>query len=375
MIYVVVGSLRLGGAEKAGVALSELLQAAGYETTLVSINDVKEFSPKQAKVVTIGLVRPQSGHVLIDELPLLRTLFFKMRQAQGILKFRALLKNDTSNSTVISYGAVTVVWSWFASFCLKRIKRIGFERISPDSTVFNHGFFTSLLRPYVYRHGTRCLVQNSGQANWVRENWGLEPLIVPNHLAVEEIRTNSLSKLSPGRYQSRYVIWIGRSHAQKNIPLLLQIMREARDRNLGINFMVLGIPADDPISAEIIRSGALVIGRVTDIRPFLRKCSLVLSTSLYEGFPNAVLEGLHYGLPAVVTSSSSIISEWATTEAVRIFDKASPAEAVQYLADFLSDFDEYVAASHNAHLLSRPYLQGSLLNRWKAVLKENLPMQ
>lgn len=135
----------------------------------------------------------------------------------------------------------------------------------------------------------------------------------------------------------RLIVTVGRMVAQKNHRMFLAVAQQFRGSR--IRFAVVG---QGPLEAEL-RQAAQSLG-VTDTVSFLGlRCDvprvlaaadLFLFPSLFEGFPNALLEAMSAGLP-VVTSAFDGVDELITDGVTgRIFplgDEAAAHSAVQEL--------------------------------------------
>lgn len=106
------------------------------------------------------------------------------------------------------------------------------------------------------------------------------------------------------RAERRYVAWLGVFRYGKNLPLLLRIAQEFP----AIKFRVAGLPeryVDQPTLEAVNGLRHLpnveLVGHVrrADVRQFLSEATMLLCTSDFEGFSNALLEALAVGTPVV----------------------------------------------------------------------------
>jgi glycosyltransferase involved in cell wall biosynthesis len=101
------------------------------------------------------------------------------------------------------------------------------------------------------------------------------------------------------------VIFVGRLATQKNIALLLAVAAEVCHRSNAV-FLICG---DGPLRAEAeeaARSSQAserirFLGQRNDVWGLMKASHAFVSTSLYEGQPNAVLEAMVCGCPLVVS--------------------------------------------------------------------------
>jgi GalNAc-alpha-(1->4)-GalNAc-alpha-(1->3)-diNAcBac-PP-undecaprenol alpha-1,4-N-acetyl-D-galactosaminyltransferase len=365
-IFIVVGSLRVGGTEGSAYSLAKMLTGFGHHVMLVALESVNELVEDESVQVEY-LVHHQVNWNRISRVPVVRSVFFLTKQLIGAKRFRTMLVKSDPNPVVIAFGATVAVWSHFVLIGL-RVTKWGFERNHPDSRIRGHGFLTSLLRPFIYNHGTSCLVQTGEQSNWILREWQVSSQVVPNHLVIPEIDRNQVEGQIRMRFFARRVIWIGRDSNQKNLPLLLEVVRVARSTNSNLEFLILGVAPSSKTSLQLIHEGAIVCGRTQAVSEYLDSSSLLLSTSRFEGFPNVVIEALHRGLPVVSTPSTSLFDEWIESGAVSIQQDSCPRGLVTRIVNYLEDLDEYSESARKSHNLSLRYSKKSMLEVWSGLL-------
>ena len=117
----------------------------------------------------------------------------------------------------------------------------------------------------------------------------------------------------PGRTRklSGLVLAIGRLTTQKNLQLALEAIARTR---CDVRLAILGEGED--YDALYRRAEALgiadrvrFVGFVADVRPWLAAADVLLCTSLFEGYPAALVEAIAHGLPVVTTPCSPALPE------------------------------------------------------------------
>lgn len=101
------------------------------------------------------------------------------------------------------------------------------------------------------------------------------------------------------------VIFVGRLSAEKNISLLLAIATEVCQRSNAV-FLICG---DGPLRRQVeetvrlspVRQQIRVLGERNDVWSLMKASNAFVSTSAFEGQPNAVLEAMACGCPLVVS--------------------------------------------------------------------------
>ncbi len=103
------------------------------------------------------------------------------------------------------------------------------------------------------------------------------------------------------------VVFIGRLVRQKDPFLLIESFRLLRKLVPNARLILIGQGyLNSRVHQEVTASGLAehieLIPGVTDVRPFLRRGWLLVSSSVSEGFPNVIIEAMSCGLPVVATS-------------------------------------------------------------------------
>ncbi|MEY3072559.1 MAG: hypothetical protein RLZZ353_755, partial [Actinomycetota bacterium] len=94
------------------------------------------------------------------------------------------------------------------------------------------------------------------------------------------------------------VIAVARAHPQKDHPTLLEAIRRVRRARPEVVAVLVGTGTERFAAPE---QGVLALGGREDVARLLRGADLLALSSTTEGIPNALLEAMASGLPAVVT--------------------------------------------------------------------------
>ena len=138
------------------------------------------------------------------------------------------------------------------------------------------------------------------------------------------------------------IITVGRLVEQKGFDILLAAWARSHER---LPEWRLAIVGDGPLRGKLqalsrdlqIESTVDWHGHVADPFPLLRGAKFFVQTSLFEGTPNALLEAMACGLPAIVSDASPgprdlIGSDESAGLIVPVNDIAATAEAIARLA-------------------------------------------
>jgi GalNAc-alpha-(1->4)-GalNAc-alpha-(1->3)-diNAcBac-PP-undecaprenol alpha-1,4-N-acetyl-D-galactosaminyltransferase len=135
---------------------------------------------------------------------------------------------------------------------------------------------------------------------------------------------------------------VGRLHRQKAYDVLLRAMARLTESHPQWRLVVLGDGAlRESLLAEAEALGVAGRvewrGRVDDPFPYYRAAQVFVMPSRFEGTPNALLEAMSCGLPAVVSDTSGGALDYVVEEesglVVRVEDAEALAAAMARLAD------------------------------------------
>ncbi len=169
-------------------------------------------------------------------------------------------------------------------------------------------------------------------------------VIIPNSIQAswfspEHARTNRSDKVEK-------IIFLGSLGERKGIQYLIPAMRVlCNERRYRIRLDVVGFGGLEAWAKTYIEEHDLadcvrILGR--DRRPLdrLAKSDLLVVPSLYDSFPNSVLEALYVGTPVIGTNTSGIKAILAAPEL--LFDSESTEAIVQALDDLIRDNSRYL---------------------------------
>ncbi|WP_404711063.1 glycosyltransferase [Sphingomonas sp. MMS24-J13] len=153
---------------------------------------------------------------------------------------------------------------------------------------------------------------------------------------IDEPNLDAMPDATRGDVQSHTILCVGRLTRQKNFGLALEAFaRMPRQTQL----VLLGEGEQDAMLRA--RAGELGIadrvrfeGYVRNVGDYLDRADVLLCTSLYEGYPAALIEALAAGVPLVTTPCSLALPEilthelFGTVAAARPFDLAVALQAV-----------------------------------------------
>ena len=316
-VLIITSSKQPGGAEKSAIKLANSLRNHYLFTfvTLFQGNDDLYSSPSTDEINFFKFI-----NLIRNFMPKFISKFIKYTPIPiDLLLMRRKIKNHNFD-LIISFGA-GVGCITYLSLIFSKIPQITSERISPDKNVYRPSFVARVLRPWIYKHGVICSVQSKGFKDIIKSIWGIEGFVTPNHFEIPNLTYSLQPSSAP-------CIAVGRPAPQKGYDSLIAAwaILESRIKN------ELWIVADD--SDHYIES-LIKINRVNNVKikplsnnlyEIYKDCSLFISTSRFEGYPNAIAEAIIFGIPVLTTANSDVVNDWF---ALGICQKIERLESLQ----------------------------------------------
>lgn len=108
-----------------------------------------------------------------------------------------------------------------------------------------------------------------------------------------KFKSNKTSNLN-----QKQIIYVGRIAKEKRVDLLITIFNKFNKKNPDWKLKIVGeVPEDFSYEKN---DNIEFVGKVSDVKMELLNSSIIALTSLYEGFPMALLEAYECGVPAIV---------------------------------------------------------------------------
>lgn len=157
---------------------------------------------------------------------------------------------------------------------------------------------------------------------------------------------------------NKVVTMVGRLTSQKNHPMLLKIAQKCKNMNLPVHFAIVGhgelFEKTTRLSRELNVSDVVhFMGLRKDIPQILKSSDIFCYTSLYEGFPNVILEAMTAALPIITTNFDGVeelIEDGVNGKIVPINDVDSAIKLIQL---YINDVELATSCGTEAHKMVR----------------------
>ena len=321
-VALVISHIGPGGAQRVVTNAAKILADRGLDVHLIFFTERTDAYPIDPRVTTHVWLRRRNGGVSLglDEgdghnvarmsaqaMPLSQSLRQMVPTSIAfsfeLVRIAAWLRRTIRNikpDAVLSFLTQTNIMTVLATRGIETHTVIS-ERNDPR--LQRHRPRVEYLRRVVYRWADVVTANSKGALA------ALEAFVPKEKLAY---LPNPLGVMSAGdavALPARTVITVGRLVDQKGLDVLLAAWSRASPALPGWRLAIMGSgPLEDELKARArtlgIEDSVDWLGHVADPFPLLRGADFFVLTSRFEGTPNALLEAMACGLPAVVSDAS-----------------------------------------------------------------------
>ncbi len=366
-VTIVIHSLEGGGAERVAAAMANHWAETGRDVTLITLDSSDRDKYKlDDQVQRVALdVMSESANVVFGVLRNLR----RMRRLR-----RAIV--ESRPDVVISLVDRTNILVLLAT------RRLGLDVIVCERTDPRHhdiGRLWSRLRRWIYPRCRALVVQTPGVLQHARSLVRGRPIYVLPNAIFCDANTNEQQVDEQHEWTptggTRYLVGLGRLSRAKGFDRAIEAFARIASRHLDWNLRIVGDGSERAALVELIQENGLgdrveLLGWTDRPERVLRQSDLFVLPSRFEGFPNALLEAMACGLPAI-----SFDCESGPAEIVRdgVDGRLVPADDVERLAEVLSELmsDEprrKQFAARAGEVVER-FGRDEFFRRWEAILR------
>ena len=297
-ITLITATLGAGGAERVLSVMANHWAANGRDVTVLTVS-----SP----ALDWYALHPQVRRVALDLYGKSSTMGRAITSNVRILARMRVEILNARPDVVVSFMDITNVTTLMAMMGTN-LPVIVSERIDPRYHIIPPAW--NCLRRIFYRRADAIVVQSRAVRAWASELFG-EAIshVIPNPID-PSLGHNHGGGARPDGGKGKMVIGVGRLTPQKGFDLLIEAFAGCGERAQGWSLVIAGEGEErGHLEAQIARSGLShrirLIGRVPDPSRLYREADLFVLPSRFEGFPNALLEAMAYGLPVIAADCPS----------------------------------------------------------------------
>lgn len=280
VICFVIGGLGVGGQERQLITLANAIHASGYHVVIVCLFDTDIVFPisPEIRVIFPGITRGSYSKFMYA----LR-IFFYLRKVLRVAR----------PDVIVSFG------DWYNSFTILATR--GLERnvylanlMGPELRL---GYLLDNANRLLYRLAKGVIVQTERAKHIIDARFSpREVTVIPNGI--------EMYPGVPERAKEKIVISVGRLSREKGHQTLLEAFSKVDAPDWQLELVGDGPERQrlERFAKELgIKERVHFLGSQRDVWRFLAKAEIFVLPSLYEGFPNALVEAMSVPLCCVAS--------------------------------------------------------------------------
>ncbi len=290
-VIMFIASMGIGGAERVVSVMSNYWVQQGWRVILLSQKEANvDFYTLDERITRIGMG-------LLDE-----SGGFKDAMIQNFkrLRFFRQVIRQYKPDVIISFLPPSNVLAIISAKSMN-IPVIVSERSNPLQDpikgIWRKG------RKLTYKHANAVVIQTTGSLAWARDFIPENNIsIIPNPVWAKFPATPAADNIELP--QGTVIIAMGRLSEEKGYDQLIQAFSKVATQHKDAYLVILGDgdmrPTLEALIDELkLKNRVLLPGKVEKPHSIIEKADIIALSSRYEGFPNALLEGMSLGLAAL----------------------------------------------------------------------------
>jgi glycosyltransferase involved in cell wall biosynthesis len=353
-IFLIAPNLNRGGAERVISIIADNLSKEKFDVTLVLLNKEGSYL---TDLVDVKIVDLQSKRVTNSFFPLLKLLY-----------------KERPNIVLSTLAHLNFLISVCKILSPKNIKFIAREASIPsfanqyEKSPCLFGFLYKLLYPLF----DKIVCQSNYMCDDLVNNFSIsrnKTVVINNPVDSDKIinlsqcEHSNINEMNGGRDIN--IVSVGSLERVKNFSVLLEAMSMITNRDIRLTIIGSGSQKEMLIK-KIDRLGLSnrvnLVGFKKNPYIYMRNAKLVVMTSLYEGFPNTVLESLIVGTPVLAFNCPGGVAEIIiNNESGWLVDNMNACNLAKYIEKKIDHnlngekISELTAASYSKRKIIKKY--------------------
>lgn len=358
-VVFVINSLRLGGAERNCVELANAFTQRGIKVTIVVL-ELKNAVLSQKLLPEVELVNLEIAHA--------RNAFFKLHQI--------IVKQNTKDYLVFTFQLAVLmvlirkIYGLKINITARSINSLT-QKLENEKSIW-HKYVSGFLIKKLFFKVDQIIAQSSGMELELNKIKGEEQVPVTRifNFLTHSRRIERISEPKTPK-KGKQILFVGKLMPQKNLQFLLEAFYFVSLKEPAAKFVIVGdgkdrIVCESWIEQHSIQDKVNLPGWKSDLTPYYENADVFVLGSLYEGFPNVLLEAMDFGVPVVSIDCPSgpediivegqngfLVSEYDAalfgTKILEALDKNWDQEEIRRTVD---RFDREVAVDQYLEVLS-----------------------
>lgn len=357
-LYIVMPSLRMGGAERVIITLLNYINKDKFDITLIILGS-------------------DTG-ILAKDLPssVNKIAFNKPSVKKGIASLIRFIRKNPPDILFSGISHLNLALSIFSFLLPKKTKLIVRESniVSQNVKLFPFSKLFIILYKIFYRRLSLIICQSYEMAEDLTKNFRVKSsntVILKNPLDLKFIIEKANSRHIARTAEYVFVV-CGRLDHQKGFDILLDALSLLPSLNFKLWVIGNGVLRHDLEQRSLmlgLESHVDFLGFQENPFPFIKHADLFILSSRFEGMPNAVLESLALGTPVLATPAPGGVVELLENSNVCLLaDDISAMSLAASIQDFLSRKRQ----KRPEKTIIEPYLAQTITKQFETIIDQNI---
>ncbi len=345
-IDLFINSLRGGGAERVCTTLANGFVDEGYRVNLVVLNLDNSIYDKD--------LGPEVNLINLN----------KQHARSAVLAIASYLTKEKPEKVLVFNPQISIIL-----ILLRNILGLKFKIISRSINTLSkmkegqksiwHKYIVDYLFKKFYSKSDLIIAQSKGMKEDLIQNYNINPKKIeviynPVSQRIEETQKNTcINKRKTDK--SNEILFVGRLSEQKGLQYLLKSFKVCVELEKDLKLRIVGEgPLEEQLKFKVKQMGleekVAFEGFKEDIIPYYLQADVTVLSSVFEGFPNVLVESISLGTPVVAFDCPSgpkeIIKDGKNGFIVRYLDEKDLSKTIIKSLRFNWDIEEIIKTSH-----------------------------
>ena len=230
--------------------------------------------------------------------------------------------------------------------------------------------FSKLIRDYYYKKADKIIIQDESYCKYLNNNIQDKIIVIPNFLST------SFTDVEKVLQKEKIIVTVARLEKQKNLKLLIKSFHKLDKRFNNYKLYIYGDGNQKKQLLKMIKKLKLgnrvfIIEKEKNIPGKIKKASLFVLPSNYEGMPNSLLEAMALSLPVITTNSTEVINSMIENNINGIIVEKRNRKMLTEKIEYLLDNPQIaLKLGLQAENVKQKYNQKKIIKKWYKVLDE-----
>ena len=360
---ILITGMRVGGAERVAATMANTFNRRGHDSTLVSMQNKPNPYPldEQVHYFGCGLSYNEEGGSLAKNASLIRSAI------KAFPRFRRIIKENRPDAVITFLNNASIFGVLYKILRDHHLPVIVYEQSDPRRY---SKAMCKILR-FFFKHSNAVVCQSRDVENYYREGGSKKTVVIDNPLNEDCIA------IEPATVRSKRIVAAGRLMKLKNYNLLLDAFEKVHTLFPEYQLEIYGDGPDKEILEQkrdkmTCASYVHFMGNVSNVMRRVSDASLYVMSSDYEGFPNALVEAMASGIPAICTDYPSgtareIIQSGVNGIVVPTGDVDAMADAMKTM---LGDRNKAEAMGKEGYKIRERLEANHISEQWESLVRE-----